>query len=316
LNKRLPAAWHHREDHPVHSLFRRESTDGVQYAEVGSPTWSAPYPTHSPDPSNLPQAWVDALDAAVSAGKIPDIPQSTMDAAGNPTYPKSFNPTSDEVCSGTYKCRIDGDIWDAPDGVVGACFDDGPLPYSTKLYEFLQEQGVHATHFMIGVNIINNADEFVMAFETNEDDIAVHTWTHPYMTTLSNLQLVGEFGWSMQLIHNSTGGRLPRFWRPPYGDTDTRVRAIALEVFGLTTVMWNHDTEDWSLTTGGTNLSTVHASLAEWYAGPQSPGLIILEHELSNLSVQAYIDAFPFIGQNGWDVVSVARLDNASAYQN
>lgn len=148
LNKRLPAAWHHREDHPVHSLFRRESTDGVQYAQVGSPSeaplyhtilvctsdnvlaWSAPYPTHSPDPSNLPQAWVDALDAAVSAGKIPDIPQSTMDAAGNPTYPKSFNPTSDEVCSGTYKCRIDGDIWDAPDGVVGACFDDGPLPVS------------------------------------------------------------------------------------------------------------------------------------------------------------------------------------------
>ena len=73
------------------------------------------------------------------------------------------------------------------------------------------------------------------------DDIAVHTWTHPYMTTLSNLELVGEFGWTMEIIHNSTGGRLPKYWRPPYGDSDNRVRAIAKEVFGLTTVIWNQE---------------------------------------------------------------------------
>jgi len=35
----------------------------------------------------------------------------------------------------------------------------------------------------------------------------------------------------MELIHNSTGGRVPRFWRPPYGDSDNRVTAIAKEVW-------------------------------------------------------------------------------------
>ena len=74
-----------------------------------------------------------------------------------------------------------------------------------------------------------------------QDDIAVHTWTHPYMTTLSNLDLLGQFGWTMEIIHNSTGGRLPRFWRPPYGDADNRVVAIAKEVFGLTTIVWNQE---------------------------------------------------------------------------
>jgi peptidoglycan/xylan/chitin deacetylase (PgdA/CDA1 family) len=34
----------------------------------------------------------------------------------------------------------------------------------------------------------------------------------------------------MQIIHESTGGRIPRYWRPPYGDSDNRVRAIAKEV--------------------------------------------------------------------------------------
>lgn len=34
----------------------------------------------------------------------------------------------------------------------------------------------------------------------------------------------------MEIIRRSTGGRIPRFWRPPYGDSDNRVRAIAQEV--------------------------------------------------------------------------------------
>lgn len=61
----------------------------------------------------------------------------------------------------------------------------------------------------------------------------------------------------MLLIHNSTGGRVPRYWRPPYGDSDMRVRSIAkevsfkkfdglpilieLQVFGLDTVVWNQE---------------------------------------------------------------------------
>ena len=55
------------------------------------------------------------------------------------------------------------------------------------------------------------------------------------------MELIGEFGWTMEIIHNSTGGRLPKFWRPPYGDTDIRVQAIAKEIFGLTAILWNHE---------------------------------------------------------------------------
>ncbi|KAH9936960.1 carbohydrate esterase family 4 protein [Amylocystis lapponica] len=315
---RLPDTWYHREDHPAHALFRRnQSTDGSDYAPVGSPTWSAPFPSWSPDPNSLPQEWVDALNAAVSAGKIPSYAPSTLDASGNPVYPSGVDPNGPEVCSGTYKCRIPGDIWDAPDGTFGAGFDDGPLEPSPKLYDFLKSQGVHATHFMIGVNILQNANAFVQAFETNEDDIAVHTWTHPYMTTQTNLQVLGQLGWTMQLIHNSTGGRLPKYWRPPFGDSDTRVGAIAKEVFGLTTIFWNQDTEDWSIgEAGGTTSAKVNASLTKWFTGPKSPGLIILEHELSNMTVDAFITAFPLLAENNWTVTSVARITSDDVYWN
>lgn len=61
------------------------------------------------------------------------------------------------------------------------------------------------------------------------------------MTTLDNMAVLGQLGWTMEIIHNSTGGRLPKYWRPPYGDSDNRVNAIAREVFGLTTVIWNQE---------------------------------------------------------------------------
>ena len=44
---------------------------------------------------------------------------------------------------------------------------------------------------MIGINIIENPTAFQAAFDAGHD-IGVHTWTHPYMTTLSNLDVVAQ----------------------------------------------------------------------------------------------------------------------------
>jgi peptidoglycan/xylan/chitin deacetylase (PgdA/CDA1 family) len=79
-------------------------------------------------------------------------------------------------------------------------FDDGPLPPSPRLYDFLQQNNQRATHFFIGENMLQYWQEFKQAI-TNGDDIAfvlfycsyrsiltfilfiilhsVHTWTHP-----------------------------------------------------------------------------------------------------------------------------------------
>lgn len=138
LRNSLPKAWYQPDDHPVHSLFKRQSpgppTDGVSYAAVGSPEWYGAYPPGVPDSLQLPQPWVDALNAAISEGKIPNIPQSQNVPGQNPTYPNGLDPSGPEVCSGTYKCRIDGDIWDAPTGSVGCGFDDGPVPGVSSLF--------------------------------------------------------------------------------------------------------------------------------------------------------------------------------------
>lgn len=322
-SRTLPGTWYQPLDHFAHSLFRRQTTNATNatspagFPPVGSPTWTAAYPSDTPDSTKMPQAWKDALNAAVQAGKIPNIPLGHQTSSGsNPTY-GSLDPNGPEVCSGTYQCRIPGQIWDAPAGTLGLSFDDGPLPPSDRLYAFLKQNNLHATHFFIGENILQYWKEFLLAFETNQDDIAVHTYTHPYMTTLSNEDVVAQLGWTMQIIYDSTGGRLAGYWRPPYGDTDTRVTAIAKEVFGLTTVVWNQDTEDWSIGEAhGTTPAAIQKNFQTWLAGPKSPGLIILEHELMNSTVQAFMDGFPLMTQNNWSIVSVAQLNNSNAYQN
>jgi hypothetical protein len=200
-------SWYQHDDHHVHKLFKRQSapTDGVTYPTVGSAAWIKAYPPGKADTSKLPQEWVDALNAAVAAGKIPNLAPSTNNAAGLPTY-GNLKPTSPQVCSSTYQCKIAGDTWSAPDGFLGCgvsilfanvlcskmapfCvmfslrynistnvlsflkFDDGPLPPSPKLYEFLQQNNQRATHFFIGTNILQNSKEFMQAF-SNGDDIA------------------------------------------------------------------------------------------------------------------------------------------------
>jgi hypothetical protein len=52
-------------------------------------------------------------------------------------------------------------------------------------------------------------------------------------------------------------------------------------------------------------------------SGPKSPGLMILEHELSDLSVGAFMAAYPLMKSAGWNTQSAARLINTGgAYRN
>lgn len=118
-------AWSLPEDHHAYSLFRRGTpadspNDGVTYPTVGSSAWYNAYPQDLPSAvSKMPQDWVDALNAAVAAGKIPDIPPTTMGSNGVPVYPDGYDPNSSTVCSGSEQCRIPSDIWEAPSGTIG-----------------------------------------------------------------------------------------------------------------------------------------------------------------------------------------------------
>lgn len=316
----LGARWYHEAEHPAHRLFARQNANSTGYPAVGSSAWTAKYPAGKLTTANTPSGWLDALNAAVSAGKIPtNCPVATQSGGGVPAYKNSsgtMNPGKEPICSSSSQCQGDGQIYNAPAGMVGLSFDDGPLPPAMALQTFLRSKNQKVTHFYIGQNILQNPTVFMDAFNVSGDDIAVHTWTHPYMTTLTNEQLVAEFGWTMQIIHDSTGGRLPRFWRPPYGDSDNRVRAIAREIFGLTTVIWNQDTNDWAITEGTQTVAGATKVLTQSYSGNKTTGLIILEHELSTQSVGVFVNNFGLIAQYGWTPKTIADIAGQPWYLN
>ena len=75
-------------------------------------------------------------------------------------------------------------------------------------------------------------------------------------------------------------------------------------------------TNDWTMETGGTTLQAINTSMTKWLNGPKSPGLIILEHELDNQTVQAFENAYPLMIQSGWKLESTAQINGSSVYLN
>jgi peptidoglycan/xylan/chitin deacetylase (PgdA/CDA1 family) len=137
------------------------------------------------------------------------------------------------TCSG---CTRPTDITTCPDkNTWGLTYDDGPSFYTPNLLSYLAEQSLHATFFTVGSRCL----EFPSILQSEYlqgHQIAVHTWSHPSLTTLTNEQIIAELGWSRKIIKDVLGVT-PNMMRPPFGDIDDRVRNISIAL-GLTPVMW------------------------------------------------------------------------------
>ncbi|KAI8818189.1 uncharacterized protein EV422DRAFT_569971 [Fimicolochytrium jonesii] len=133
----------------------------------------------------------------------------------------------------------------------GLTFDDGPYTpdptadakdtlSSLDVYNALKKTGIKATFFIKGGPAVFNPDPLNAAVKDG-NELAIHTYNHHPMTSLSNEQIVAELKYTEAIIFKHTG-LVPKFWRPPYGVMDDRVRYIA-EALGYTAIVWT-DTPD------------------------------------------------------------------------
>ncbi|CAA7258751.1 unnamed protein product [Cyclocybe aegerita] len=194
------------------------------------------------------------------------------------------------TCGG---CVRDTDITDCPTAMDwGLTYDDGPSFYTSNLLSYLDEQNLKSTFFVVGSRVIS----FPAILQTQymgQHQIAVHTWSHPSLTTLTNEEIIAELGWSRKVIKDVLGVT-PNMMRPPYGDIDDRVRAISLAM-GLIPVMWTRisplatfDTDDFNIHGGST---TVEQVLLNWKnilgnVSTLDHGFIVLEHDLFEQTVE------------------------------
>ncbi len=96
---------------------------------------------------------------------------------------------------------------------------------------------------------------YVYHIAIQKSDVVIHGSIFQALTKLTNEQIVAELGWTRKAIQDILGVT-PTTMRPPYGDIDDRVRAIALAM-GLQPIIWTRgpennqfDTNDWQVPGG------------------------------------------------------------------
>ncbi|KAJ4473590.1 hypothetical protein J3R30DRAFT_3510154 [Lentinula aciculospora] len=237
------------------------------------------------------QEWMQELDG----WDIPDL-SPTVDGTcvSDPSNVANASARGWWTCGGYTR---DTDITVCPGKPMtwGTSFDDGPAFYTTKLLHFLHDQNIKATFFDVGSRCIENPNILIDEYMSGHE-IAVHTWSHPHLTTLTTAEIVAELGWTRKAI-KAIIGVTPTTMRPPYGDIDDRVRAISLAM-GMIPIIWTRtpsgvsfDTFDWEIP-GGVVTSEASFSQFEGILGNASTlddGFIVLEHDLYEQTVDMAI---------------------------
>lgn len=263
------------------------------------------YPADGAKPVPKPE-WLELIKNA-NITKAPVLKSNGDDG------PSTSGP--DNYCDWAKSGCMGNSIGDCPKGQWGLTFDDGPSDVSPILYDFLKTTDQKATLFMIGANVIKYPATVKRAYDEGHE-LAIHTWTHSYMTTLSNEQIVAELKWTELAIKEITGVS-PRLFRPPYGDIDNRVRDIGTAL-GFTSVIWDHDTNDWMLAekAPGFKAEYIDGNFTEWIqeANTSSTGGLSLEHDIQRVTVDAAIKNLPGL-QKAYKVVTVGQCADVPSYK-
>ncbi|WVQ80708.1 hypothetical protein IAT38_002813 [Cryptococcus sp. DSM 104549] len=302
------------------SLGLRAVTDEASAAESTDPSVECTYYNYAPVTalaSSFPTIWESASilsnDSEATAlfstinstlnSKLPnDVPHGT--ATGDWTG-VNYN-SSDPDCWWTHnKCTtpssdtgLEADVTTVPEPKTwGLGFDDGPNCSHNALYDHLLENNQKATMFFIGSNVMDWPLQAQRA-HVEGHHICVHTWSHQYMTALSNEVAFAELYYTQKAI-KAVLGVTPQCWRPPFGDVDNRIRMIA-SMLNMTTIVWGEDTDDWAVGTDGITESTVDANYQTVISGGTNgtydrQGVVVLNHELNNYTMGEFMKQYDAI---------------------
>jgi peptidoglycan/xylan/chitin deacetylase (PgdA/CDA1 family) len=157
-------------------------------------------------------------------------------------------------------------------------FDDGSTEHTLTILDALKKKDIKATFFVVGSRYAENPRNRDILKRTFEEghEIALHTWSHMDLTTLTNDQIVAEIVYNSEIIRQVIGVS-PKIFRAPYGSLDQRVRAI-LKAMGLDIVYWSFDSDDWMLGTSVT-AEQIYAKFSS-AANSTPKGTISLQHDL------------------------------------
>jgi peptidoglycan/xylan/chitin deacetylase (PgdA/CDA1 family) len=157
---------------------------------------------------------------------------------------------------------------------VALTFDDGPGPETAAMIRVLEDAGVAATFFNVGVNMTTRP-ELVQIEDSQQFALGNHTWSHPDMTTLSSAGQAAQMDRATSQQRALVGDR-PCFFRPPYGAYNSTTLSLAASR-GMQVWNWSVDTEDWKAA-GSSAQTWVDRIVSRAQAGGSQSHPVILMH--------------------------------------
>ncbi|KAJ3344047.1 chitin deacetylase [Gonapodya sp. JEL0774] len=225
------------------------------------------------------------------------------------TVPDQPITTTRDGCGDTNQipgCASKEYVWNCMGKTIGFVFDDGPNYWTLDILNALKNANAKATFCMVGRMLITHPAGVTLlkAVIDAGHDICVHSLNHLHMSSLSNEQIAEEIMGNIQIFRDILGPSfIPRFIRPPFGDLDLRVKAVA-DTLGLKVLLWNLDTKDFVTDAAGNrNLSDYLAGYQSKLQSANTLGYFTLAHDIINATHVIFPQVLKMAQDAGYDII-------------
>ncbi|MFI6506660.1 polysaccharide deacetylase family protein [Streptosporangium sp. NPDC050855] len=185
---------------------------------------------------------------------------------------------------------------------IALTFDDGPGKYADKLLDTFKKYKSKATFFLEG-QYVKSRPAFAKRMVTEGHEIGNHSYTHPHLREVSEDKIRDELINTQDIVKKVTG-KYPTTIRPPYGEFDERVTAIAKQM-GMPIILWNGGSRDWATR----NEKAIHDEVLK---NAKRDGVILM-HDWVEQTVKVMPKLLASLQKQGYHVVSVSSLRGAKA---
>jgi peptidoglycan/xylan/chitin deacetylase (PgdA/CDA1 family) len=124
---------------------------------------------------------------------------------------------------------------------IASTFDACPTTltdeYDEKVIDVLLRERMPATLFLSGRWVEKNPEKVKFLAAQPQFEIANHAFWHPHLLEKDDDRILRELKRTQAIIKKMTG-MTPHYFRPPYGEVDGRVAAIAQKT-GLATIQYD-----------------------------------------------------------------------------
>jgi peptidoglycan/xylan/chitin deacetylase (PgdA/CDA1 family) len=183
---------------------------------------------------------------------------------------------------------------------IALTLDDG-YNFQPQMLDLLKQYDARCTTFLVGSWAATHKSDLKL-MKAAGFEIANHSWSHPSLTKLSSNAVASELTRTQRVISSVTGNQAP-YLRPPFGATNSSVKATAASL-GYRIVMWDRTLGD---SGRGATPTKLYANVVTSNGGVK-PGDVILCHWGSKPSYEALKRILPDLKAQGYEFVTISEL--------